>query len=216
MTNSIKHHWPDTPDQTLSQLVGFIYNGGETKVIRQPLLLFSSVLQLLQIACRQLQHVCCYIWSFCTWQHSVALGRDGSHRSRNPRLSSLPSFHSPSTESERLKKFEGQSCGVTPKQSFSSLDRVKSIPLKWKWEREPRERQRWATKGERKGGGGEEWREGAREGEREKGRLGSGRNPKTCFNLLKLLYQQSGQNRVTRHARPPLFSILPLAHKGKC
>lgn len=51
---------------------------------------------------------------------------------------------------------------------------------------------------------------------RRRRRVGAVTNPKTCFNLLKLLHQQTGLNPVTPHTSS--FSLLssPRTTKGKC
>lgn len=91
----------------------------------------------------------------------------------------LPPFQSPVLLIESVWwKYEDQSYREMPKQSFSTLNAVKSILLKWKW------------------GTTRAWTAGAPEvGDKmQRVREDTGwavTNPKTCFNLLKLFCQQT-------------------------
>lgn len=122
----------------------------------------------------------------------VTCGLSLCHVSPTHQLSPAPLFYFlPSFQSQLLMtksvwwKYEDRSYREMPKQSFSTMNRVKSILLKRKW------------------GTTREWTAGAPEvcdkkaTGRGRRRVGAITNAKTCFNLLKLPCQQTGLNPIT-------------------
>lgn len=115
----------------------------------------------------------------------------------------FPSFQSPLIESVWWR-YEDQSYRETPKQSFSTLSRVKSILPKWKW------------------GTTREWTAGAPEvgNKRHRAREERGRGcykPRNMFQpvetALSAHWPHSSPPPTHTHTRPPSPSCLPPALK---